>query len=70
MPGYNKCVFVRHGSYITAYANLVSTSVRKGARVAAGQTLGHIGGNSDDNALHFEIRHELTPLDPEQWLKR
>lgn len=70
-----KIMIVRHGSYFTLYANLVSTSVRMGDKVAAGQTLGRIGNNPENNALHFEIHREAaagqsTPLNPEQWLRR
>ncbi len=76
IPGFNRCILVRHGSYITVYANLVSTSVRKGGRVDAGQTLGRIdnAADADNNFLHFEIHHEesgqTVPLNPELWLRR
>ncbi len=76
IPGLNRCILIRHGNYITVYANLVSTSVRNGAKVDAGQTLGRIdnAADTDNNFLHFEIHHETdgktTALDPELWLRR
>jgi septal ring factor EnvC (AmiA/AmiB activator) len=74
--GYNKFVLVRHGNYITLYANLVSTSVRQGAKVDAGQTVGRIdnSSNTDNNFLHFEVNNmasgEAQPLNPELWLRK
>lgn len=72
IPTYNRCILVRHGNYITVYANLVSVNVRKGATVKAGQMLGRIDNNANDdnNFLHFEIHKETETLNPEQWLRR
>lgn len=72
IPSYNRCILVRHGNYITVYANLVSVSVRKGDNVRAGQAVGRIdnSSNDDDNFLHFEIHRETETLNPEQWLRR
>lgn len=72
IPAYNRCVLVRHGAYITVYANLVSVSVRKGDGLKAGQTIGRIANsaNDDENFLHFEIHRETETLNPEQWLRR
>ena len=69
---YNLCLLVRHGNYITVYANVASVVVRKGDNVRAGQTIGHIASspNRDDNFLHFEIHRETETLNPEQWLRR
>lgn len=73
IPGFNRCILVRHGSFITVYANLLSTSVRKGQRVAAGETLGHLGAG-EEGFLHFEIHAEAggqtAPQNPELWLRR
>ncbi len=72
IPSYNLCVLVRHGNYITVYANVASVAVRKGESVSAGQTLGRIANNANDNDnfLHFEIHRETETLNPEQWLRR
>lgn len=70
--GYGKVVMVRHGNYISIYANLSSISVKSGDKVKAGQTLGKIGRNSNFGnryVLHFELRNERTRLNPTQWLR-
>lgn len=60
-------VIVRHGSYLTAYCNLGSISVRKGQKVSTGQKLGTVG---PDNRFHFQLRNWMTLLNPERWLAR
>ncbi len=71
IPGLNKAVIVRHGKFLTVYANLVSVSVSKGDLIDAGQVVGRISQESGDmqNVLHFEIWEENRKLDPEQWMK-
>lgn len=72
-PGFNNIVMVRHGSYITIYANLSSINVKKGDEVKINQTIGQIYSDPDDNhrsILHFEIRKEREKLNPELWLKK
>ena len=71
-PGYNNIVMVRHGDYITVYANLESISVGKGTRVGAGQPIGVVAFDEDNDGmrvLHFEIRREKEKENPEVWLK-
>ncbi len=71
-PGYNNIVMLRHGDYITVYANLETISVGKGDRVGAGQPLGVVALDEDNpgmRVLHFEIRREKTKENPESWLK-
>lgn len=72
IPGLNNCVIVRHGSYMTIYANLASVAVKSGQSVKINQRIGNIArsSNSDDNFLHFEIWEETDNLNPEQWLRR
>lgn len=70
--GYNSIVMVRHGKYITIYAGLASVNVKQGDSVKAGQTLGRIYSDPDDDnrtKLHFEVRNERTKLNPMQWVK-
>ena len=72
LPGFNNIVMVRHGSYLTVYANLETISVKKGDAVKAGQTIGRIYSDPEDGnrtILHFEIRKEKTKLNPELWVK-
>jgi len=62
---------VRHGSYITIYANLSEVFVKVGEKVTTSQRLGKISTDTSDNStiLHFEIRRELVKLNPELWLR-
>lgn len=73
LAGYNNVVVVRHGDFVTVYANLASLSVKKGDNVTGGQALGKLyvdRADSDRSILHFEVRREKDKLDPEAWLKR
>lgn len=73
LPGYNTIVMIRHGSYLTIYANLGSISVKKGDKLKKGQTIGKVYADPDDNSrsiLHFEVRNERSKEDPETWLRK
>lgn len=69
MPGYNKCVLVRHGGYFTFYCKLASVSVKAGDKLKAGQTVGVVDTIDGQTQLHFQIWKGTDPLDPELWLK-
>ncbi|OFW83460.1 MAG: hypothetical protein A2018_03170 [Alphaproteobacteria bacterium GWF2_58_20] len=71
IKSYGNLVLVRHGGgYTTAYAHLGKTLVKKGARIARGESLGTVGssGTVDTPQLHFEIRKGREPLDPGKFL--
>lgn len=71
-PGFNTIVMIRHGQYLTIYANLGDISVKTGEEVKAGQTIGHIYVDTDDNnrsIMHFELRKEKIKLNPSAWVK-
>lgn len=73
IPGYGTAIILRHGNYLTVYANLSSVAVSTGARVATGQSLGSVGASPDGSAgrlLHFQLWHERTKLNPLAWIKR
>lgn len=64
-------VIVRHGSYMSVYCNLASTSVRRGQQVEARQSLGTVATDASGNCtLHFQLRKETSKLNPEAWLGR
>ena len=71
---YLTSVLVDHGGgYYTFYAYLKDATVKQGDRVARGQVIGHVGGESSDEGphLHFEIRGQGgIALDPANWLRR
>ena len=63
---------IRHGRYISIYANLSSVTVKQGDSVKAGQTIGTVYSDPDDSnrtILHFEIRNERQKLNPSQWVR-
>lgn len=60
-------VMVRHGSYISVYCNLSSVSVSRGQKVSTRQALGIVGR---DNILQFQLRHNMSKLNPESWIGR
>lgn len=65
--GYGNLVEVQLGEGHTAlYAHLASWQVRVGEVVAAGQRLGTAGctGWCSGTHLHFELRHNGTPVSP------
>ena len=66
MAGGMSVVMVRHGIYISVYANLGSVSVSKGQKVGTGQTIGTVGKTG---ILQFQLRKETAKLNPEQWLR-
>jgi len=71
VPGYNNGIIVRHGNYLTIYANLSEVYVKTGDKVSTSQKLGKIyidSENGNSTILHFEIRKEKEKLDPELWL--
>ncbi len=73
LPGYNTSVMVRHGKYITIYANLSQVYVKQGDKVKARQSLGRVYTDTDDGnltKLHFQLRKETEKLNPENWLGR
>ena len=73
IPGYGTAVILRHGNYLTVYANLNSISVSTGSRVSTGQGIGSVGASPDGSLgrlLHFQLWHERTKLNPLAWIKR
>lgn len=71
-PGFNTIVMVRHGNYLTIYANLSDISVKTGDTVKANQTIGRVFSDPDDDnrsIMHFELRKEKAKLNPEQWVR-
>lgn len=67
--GYGRVVILRHrGQYSTLYAHLsrISAGLRKGARVAQGDIIGHVGqtGWATGPHLHYEFRVAGKARDP------
>ena len=71
IPGYNNAIIIRHGKYLTVYANLKDIHVKQGQKVAMGAVLGKIykESNETNGVLHFEIWEENQKLNPIKWLR-
>ena len=71
--GHGNTVFVMHGNgYISIYAHLSGTSVKRGDTVQAKQVLGTVGetGSLIGPVLYFELWKDHKPLDTRRWLTR
>jgi septal ring factor EnvC (AmiA/AmiB activator) len=70
IPGGGQFVLVRHGEFLTVYANLKEVYVKVGDKVITKQNIGSILYDDDENktVLHFEIWRGQTKLDPEGWI--
>ena len=71
--GYNNVVVIRHGKFMTVYANLGSINVSTGQKIKAGESIGTVfrdAGDGNRSVLHFEIRNQRQKENPEIWLKR
>lgn len=68
-PGYGLVVKVDHGDGLeTRYAHLSSTDVRQGMPIDAGAPIARSGnsGRTTGPHLHFEVRKDGQPIDPER----
>ena len=73
LQGYGNLVLVRHsGGYVTAYAHNSVLRVAEGAQVSQGDIIAQAGqtGSANRPQLHFEIRRNVTPIDPMGLLPR
>ncbi|MCR4659931.1 MAG: RNA polymerase factor sigma-54 [Bacteroidales bacterium] len=70
MGGYGNCIVVRHYNGLeTVYGHLSKINVKRHQHVCAGDTIG-LGGSSGRSTgphLHFEVRFQYEPFDPE-WI--
>lgn len=70
---FGNLVVVDHGDgWNTAYGFLSRVTVKQGAKVAAGERVGLVGdtGRARGNELHFEVRHDGVPIDPQSELPK
>lgn len=70
--GYGNVIKINHGDDIeTTYAHCSSIAVKKGEEVKQGEKIGEVGstGNSTGPHLHFEVRENGEPKNPEKYIK-
>ena len=70
LPGSGKAVMVRHGAYISVYANLVDVFVQKGDKLTTKQEIGKAKTDQQKGQthVHFELWKGQTTMNPSQWL--
>ena len=72
MGGYGDMVEIDHGNGLTTrYAHMSQILVEEGQEVAQGALIGRIGssGRSTGPHLHYEVRVDGEPVDPERFLR-
>jgi murein DD-endopeptidase MepM/ murein hydrolase activator NlpD len=73
LRGYGQVIIIDHGNNLSSvYAHLSSMSVREGAAVKKGQTIGAVGstGTATGAHLHFEVRVGGDARDPMRYLRK
>lgn len=70
LPGYGDVVFVKHGSYYTAYGNLSSIDVEVGTVLRQGDVIGLSGTTQSElgEVVFFLVRDGDEFVNPEIWL--
>lgn len=69
-PNGTKGVIIRHGEYMTVYANMGTVAVREGAKVTTKQNIGTVYTNEDGVAeFSFQLWKKTNSLNPRQWLR-
>ena len=73
LPGFGNLVLVRHADgFVTAYAHNDELLVRRCEVVKRGQIISKAGasGKTSQPQLHFELRKDSKPVDPEAFFAR
>lgn len=67
-----KFVMVRHGGYISVYANLDQVYVQQGQKVATKQKIGRVyyDGEEDKTELQFQLWKGTEKINPEYWIAK
>ena len=70
LKGYGDVVFVKHGSFYTAYGNLSKIDVEVGSVLKANDRIGLSGTHESEmgEVVFFLIRKGSSDLNPEEWL--
>jgi septal ring factor EnvC (AmiA/AmiB activator) len=69
LPQY-KAVLIKHGDYYTVYNKMNDVFVKAGDKVTTKQKIGTVWTDkeSGESVLHFELRKQMYPQNPEKWL--
>jgi len=72
IPSMHNIVIIRHGDYLTVYANLGDVYVKKGDAVSTRQTIGQVYTDPSNakTMLQFQLWHSTSLMNPESWIAR
>lgn len=72
LKGYGNLIILKHNDeFISAYGFNQSVLVKKDQRVRAGQAIAKMGTNAQNRVLlHFEIRQNGQPVDPQRYITK
>ncbi|MBS9767753.1 MAG: peptidoglycan DD-metalloendopeptidase family protein [Flavobacteriaceae bacterium] len=71
IAGLNNTVIIKHGNYLSVYANLIELQVKKGDSVNRGQALGKIATASDGaTVMKLQIWKNTSRQNPRYWLRK
>lgn len=71
LPGFNKGVIIRHGEYLTLYANLTEVYVKVGDQVKTKQDIGKIFTDKNGKtSVAFQVYKEKIKQNPQLWLSK
>ena len=72
LVGYGELIIIKHNDqWLSAYGHNRKRLVNEGQSVKAGQQIAEMGrSGADSDKLHFEIRYNGKPVDPQQYLPR
>ena len=70
LRGYGNLIILKHNTtYLTAYAHNQTLLVKEDQNVRRGQKIAEMGSTDADRVkLHFEIRRQGKPVDPQRYL--
>ena len=69
-PNGTKGIIVRHGEYMTVYANMGSVAVREGTKVTTRQNIGTVYTNSEGQTeFSFQLWKGTLSQNPRTWLR-
>ena len=69
-PNGTRGIILRHGDYMTVYANLGTVTVKEGAKVSTKQNLGTVYTNEDGTAeFSFQLWKGKDSQNPRAWLR-
>lgn len=71
--GANMTVIIRHGKFLSVYANLINVKVKNGDKVNTKQEIGEVFSDSADSnncVLKFMVTLETKYEDPELWISK